>query len=154
MKDNLFKINHFGITVGDLERTRSFYEKLGFEYAGKLTKEDGSDVLDYPCYEELTGVPGCSFKIMMMEGYGITLEFLQYVVPEEIVIDTKPYIRGTGHLCIECTDPIKAYEDLKNSGVEMLGKKAVCIDGGTHTGVYAYYFKDPDGYILEIKKEA
>lgn len=155
MKDNIFEIDHYAITVRDLKKTREFYESiLGFEFAGQLLTEDGNDVLAYPSYEDLTGVPGVKFKIMFMKGYGITLEFLEYVYPEEIVIDTKPYIRGTAHLCFHAKDAQKAYEELSRKGVELCVGKAVRIEGGTHEGVCAFYFKDPDGFLLEIKTEA
>lgn len=152
-KDYIAGIAHYGITVSNLERTRDFYENvLGFEYDGMLTMDNGSDVLDIPCYEEVTGVPGVKFRIMNMHGYGVNVEFLQYVYPEEIVIDTQPYIRGTSHLAFVVNDPERAYAELKAKGVDVTSDHAVCIDAGTHTGVYANYFKDPDGFILEFCK--
>ncbi len=70
------------------------------------------------------------------------------------MIDTKPYIRGTAHLCFHAKDAQKAYEELSRKGVELCAGKAVRIEGGTHEGVCAFYFKDPDGFLLEIKTEA
>ncbi|MGI6696647.1 MAG: VOC family protein [Christensenellales bacterium] len=153
MKENISHIGHYGITVSNLERTRDFYENvLGFEYEGKLTMDDGSDILDIPAYEEVTGVPGVKFRIMNMKGYGINLEFLQYIYPEEIEIEIQPYIRGTSHLALVVKDPEKAYAELKNKGVWVSSDRAACIDRGTHKGVYANYFRDPDGFILEFVK--
>ena len=153
MKDYISHVGHYGITVSSLEKTREFYENvLGFEYDGKLVKEDGSDILDYPSYEEVTGVPGVKFRIMNMKGYGINLEFLQYVYPEEIKIDVQPYICGTSHLALVVKDPDKAYAELRAKGVKVSSDRAVCIEAGTHKGVYANYFRDPDGFILEFVK--
>lgn len=152
-KEYITHVGHYGITVSNLERTREFYEDvLGFTYEGKLVKEDGSDVLDYPSYEEVTGVPGVKFRIMNMSGYGVNVEFLQYVFPEEIHIDTQPYICGTSHLALVVNDPEKAYAELKAKNVKVSSDHAVCIEAGTHKGVFANYFKDPDGFILEFVK--
>lgn len=153
MKEYISHVDHYGITVRNLERSREFYEDvLGFEYEGKLTMPDGSDILDMPCYADVTGIPGVKFRILNMRGYGCRIEFLEYVFPEEIEIDIQPYIRGTSHLALVVDDPHKAIEDLKKKGVKISCDHAAYINEGTHEGVYANYFRDPDGFILEFVK--
>ncbi len=148
MKNNIFRINHFAITVSNLEKTREFYENiLGFEFVDK--HED----MSLPYYGDLMGIPNAKFKIMNLKGYGIILECIEFIYPKQINIDMKVNINGTAHIAFQAKDVPKLYEEWEKKGVNFCAKRAVCIEEGHHKGYHAFFFKDPDGFTLEVMSE-
>ncbi len=145
MSSDFFALNHVGIIVEDLDVTQHFYEeKLGFKVLSR--NEDVS----LPYYGEIIGLAGARLKMLNMAGYGIVIEFIQYVYPEPEKIKIKQNMIGTAHFCLETDDVPALYEKFRKEGVELLAKKAVLVEEGEHKGNFAFYFKDPNGIVLEV----
>ncbi len=145
MKDDIYAIDHYAVTVRDLDETRKFYEDiLGFEV---IDRQDNNTL---PYYAELIGLPDAKFNIINMKGYGIVIEFLEYFSPGKIEMDTQANITGSAHLAFRVKDVFKLYEEWGKKGVNLCAKRAVCIEEGRHKGICAFYFKDPNGFILEV----
>ena len=56
---------------------------------------------------------------------------------------------GSTHVCIDVPDLQKAYDDLREKGIEFLAPP-LHIDSGPLEGCSFVYFKDPNGVTLEL----
>jgi catechol 2,3-dioxygenase-like lactoylglutathione lyase family enzyme len=130
--------HHTGLTVSDLDRSISFYERLGFEVAERFD-EEGEEV------ERGVGVPGAKLRAAMLEGANSRLELIEYVRP---LGGRAPHPNngiGAAHVCLEVEDVDAAVAELRAEGVEFLS------DPITHeAGIRWVYAKDPDGITAEL----
>ena len=131
---------HLGLTVGDRERSVSFYrDVVGFEVA---RLNDFSPVE----FGELTGNPGASIKVAMMCLGELTLQLVEYVEGGgDSVTVGHPYA-GSPHLCISVDDVDAYYARVGAKGVTVTSPGIVEIIPGTHS----FYVADPDGVPVEF----
>ncbi|MCH2155170.1 MAG: VOC family protein [Opitutales bacterium] len=141
---------HFSWTVSDLEKSVVFYtELLGFELVHEQVQQNAYT-------EKLVGYAGAHLKVAMLKlpGHhpgmsGHMLELLEYVSPKG-----ETYTEGTNHVLAAhlalCTDNIHAQHDrLSQAGVKFVSEP-VALTAGRNAGGYACYFRDPDGFTLEL----
>lgn len=126
-------LHHGGLSVSNLEQSLEFYKRvLGFELDTKITTSDGSmtivhmkrgqDYLELFCHQSPQALP----------------DFAKDVKTDFKVI-------GTKHVAFSTNDPEGVHLFLQEQGVEGLSP---IHDNNPH---YKYFFfKDPDGIILEI----
>ncbi len=128
-----FKMDHFAISVSDADRSKAFYEKLGF-----------SIVKDYEAEDK-------SVRILHMEMDGVILELFCYPdstpVPdftETVAKDLK--VRGAKHMGLMAADLNEAARYLMEEGLidEMPQIRAGRL------GRDYFFIKDPDGINVEI----
>ena len=120
---------HTCYRVLDLERSKAFYEKLGFEELRRL-----------PIRDEATNL------FMGLPGDGARLE-LTYNHDR-----TEPYEIGTGygHIAITAEDLDATLERLADDGIEPEKPPYRVREGGSRI----CFVRDPDGYRIELIERA
>jgi catechol 2,3-dioxygenase-like lactoylglutathione lyase family enzyme len=131
-------VNHVAFGVADLERTRSFYQRLGF--TGQLFESDGYFEPMHPWFHPRT--PPRQRMTLLTSPYGGALEPVQHFPPS-------PDMRGEwGHLGTfefavgaRCID--SAIEHLAAGDIALVGDPVTIDLGDGATWRYAY-IQDPD----------
>lgn len=103
-----YKIDHYGITVVDLDRAAEWYRTLGFEETRRADK------------------PDLRLRLAIMELKGSKLELIE---PHENPLNTPLHKPGTQHIAFSVDNLIEAYDQLRENG-------AVFIDELHTRGAY------------------
>jgi len=139
---------HVNVNCSDFERSRAFYELLGFEHMVEVaptnTREVGAAV-GMPPYR----VKGALF-VLRTGGRPFVLDLLEWQQPTD---PAEPYPHlyhlGIARIALSTDDLAGDMARLKAAGVEFLSEPAsVTMDGQPATTFVC--FRDPDGTILEL----
>ena len=138
--DNFHGLQHIGIPVTNLERSRNFYGRLGFTQAmsaGFL--EDGE--------------PG---QCLMMQRGGALVEL--YQLPPSALAEIRARSDGhVDHIAFDVRDVQAAFAELKALGFETIEPQPVFLHFWEH-GCWYFAIRGPDGEKLEfneiVKKES
>jgi len=126
------RINHIGLRVKDLETSRQFYEKLGFEF--------------------LVGPVGPEPVAIMEHPSGVNINFILNStdeIPSNILMDIPDKHTGYTHIALEVTD--------LDSVQEFLHQNKISITEGpitTPDGALLIFIRDPDENVIEFHKPA
>jgi catechol 2,3-dioxygenase-like lactoylglutathione lyase family enzyme len=137
-------LHHLGIVVPDLDRARTFYEKmLGFE----LVMEESWQAPD-ELYDQGTGLKNSAARGYIMKGANCYLELWQYISPisSEDPTEYCANDHGLRHLCFEVDDVTAEWERLKNLGGTPMNPPVFFDDEGNG----AVYCRDPFGNLIEF----
>lgn len=131
--EKMFGVDHYAISVSNSERSRGFYEKLGFRTVKDYQADDGS------------------VRIVQMENNGFLLEMFCYPgsdpVPDFVeTLNTDLHVNGAKHMALAVESPEKAAEYLLREG--LIGEMPVINEG--RLGRPYFFIKDPDGIFVEI----
>lgn len=132
-------VSHVGLRVRDLDRSKAFYEALGFTEVNRLTVPD-------QMAEGLLGLaPPIGFEAVYLRNGGVVLQLLTfsgYPAPDE----PERGLVGAGltHLSIAVADVAAAQDAVRGAG------GTVVADPG---GGFACMVRDPDGQLLELVNE-
>ena len=148
-------LDHVAVTVSDMERSLAFYcDLLGL-------KEVERHHLEGEVISKMAGKPDVIMEVVRLEAPetpGVLLDLQQYVAPEGKVSEAQLGDVAHSHFCFGVPDVWAAYEELTAKGVEFVSEPvSFDLEWGI---VYVVFFKDPDGFILELmqvpieKKEA
>lgn len=137
-----------GMTVGDLDRSVEFYTGvLGFSRVAEA--ESAGENL-----EHLTGVFGARVRTALLRLGCEQIELTQYLAPEGRLIprDSRSNDRWFQHIAIVVSDMQRAYAQLREHKVRhaSTGPQTLPQYLPNAAGIRAFYFKDPDGHVLEI----
>jgi catechol 2,3-dioxygenase-like lactoylglutathione lyase family enzyme len=138
-------VYHTGFTVSDIERSLTFYrDVLGLSLVKRQTGTA-------PYLATVTGFEGVRLEIALLQPAdgGSMLELLQYVSHPAPATDRATNRPGNGHLCFKVDDVRGACAELKRRGVALISE-ATEITAGAHTGGWGVYFRDPDGFTVEL----
>jgi len=122
------RINHVGIRVADLERSRAFYQKLGFEFIMGPVGPEPVAIMEHPC--------------------GININFILNADPSattNMLMDIPQKHPGYTHMALEVTD----IESVKHQLIELaipLSGEPITIDNGS----VFIFIRDPDGNVIEL----
>lgn len=138
-------LDHVAVTVSDMERSLRFYcDLLGL-------KEVERHRLEGETISKMAGKPEVIMEVVRLEAPetpGVMLDLQQYVAPEGKVSDAQLGDVAHSHLCFGVPDVWAAYKDLSEKGVEFVSEPvSFDLEWGI---VYVVFFKDPDGFILEL----
>ena len=123
-------INHIGIRVSSLEKTRMFYEQLGFEFLVGPIGPEPVAIMEHPS--------GININLILNADSGVT---------KNILMDVPDKYPGYTHIALNVID-IKAVEDsIKNLGIEITEGPVTLPDGGI-----MFFIRDPDGNVIEFHK--
>jgi catechol 2,3-dioxygenase-like lactoylglutathione lyase family enzyme len=129
-------VNHIGLCVHDIDRSRRFYEELlGFEYERELAPPDD------PTGKLLQLQPPVGLRAVYLRKDGLVLELLAYEghrVPPRARSMDEP---GLTHISIGAEDHRRLLDRVAALG------GAVVTD--TDIGV-AVFIRDPDGQLIEL----
>ena len=136
------------MTVSDMDRAVAFY-------SGVLTFEKVSDVeLTGDPYEHLEGVLGLRMRVVRMRLGGEFIELTEFLAPKgrPIPVPSRSNDRWFQHVAIIVSDMDKAYRRLRQFKVEHAssGPQRLPDWNPNAGGIWAFYFKDPDGHPLEV----
>ena len=135
--------HHPGLSVPDLEKARSFYEKLlGFKVVGEESWEAPS-----PTYDQGVGLKNSAARGYLLQGSNTYLELFEYSLPKPA---GDPSSRGANdygitHLCFQVDDVQQEYERLQTLGGITMNPPIEFPEGGG-----AVYCRDPFGNIIEF----
>jgi lactoylglutathione lyase len=135
LQGNLQGLQHLGIPVTDLERSRAFYMQLGFTEAMRK---------DIP--RKLEPV-----RVAMMEHENFTIELYQLDQERRQEIAT----RSDGHIdhvALNVLDIEKAYTEIKALGMEILEDNAPVYLPFWEHGVRYFTVRGPDGEKIEFNQ--
>ncbi len=137
-----------GMTVADLDRAVAFYTGvLSFELTGEGEHHG-------PGLERLTGVFGARARTARLRLGDERIELTEFLAPEgrPMPTDSRSNDRWFQHIAVVVSDIDRAYAHLR-------AHKARHASPGPQTlpawnpgagGISAFYFKDPDGHVLEV----
>ena len=121
-------INHVGIRVSDLEKARSFYEQLGFEFlAGPIGPEPVA-IMEHPS--------GVNINLILNADSGIT---------ENILMDVPERHPGYTHMALDVTDIETIEASINNMGIEITEGPVTLPNGGV-----MLFIRDQDMNVIEF----
>ncbi len=140
---------HVNINVSNFERSRAFYEALGFRLIWMVPATNSEEVA------AAVGMPPYRVKggLMTLEGaeHPVVIDLLEWEHPRD---DAPPYghlyHHGLARIALATADMDADLETLGAMGVEQVGPPARVVVDGVATGGRFVCFKDPDGTILEL----
>ena len=137
-----------GMTVGDMDRTTEFF-------ADVLSFEKVSDVeVAGEAYEHLEGVFGLRMRVVHMRLGDESIDLTEYLAPRgrPAPTDSRSHDHWFQHIAIIVSDMDRAYQWLRQHKVEHAssGPQLLPEWNKNAAGIRAFYFKDPDGDVLEI----
>lgn len=136
-------VRHFGIVVGDVDRSVRFYRDLLGLKIVKVAMESG------PYIDNILALDHVSVKtVKMAAGEGETLlELLEFVShPRHFDPGREICSLGPSHLAFTVENVDSLYEQLSLSGVSFNGPPQVSPDGYARVA----FCKDPDGSSIEL----
>jgi catechol 2,3-dioxygenase-like lactoylglutathione lyase family enzyme len=143
-------VDAVGMTVSDMDRAVSFYsDVLSFRKISDV-EVAGSE------YEHLQGVFGLRMRVVRMQLGGESIELTEYLAPKgrPVPVDSRSNDRWFQHIAIVVSDMDRAYQWLRKHKVQHAspGPQRLPEWNRNAAGIEAFYFKDPDGHVLEIIK--
>ena len=145
MVNSVNVLDHVSVTVSDMDRSLAFYcDMLGL-------KEVERHRLEGETISKMAGKDDVVMQVVRLqapETEGILLDLQEYVEPAGKVSDAQLGDVAHSHICFGVPDVRGTYEELKAKGVEFVSEP-VSFDLEWAI-VHVVFFKDPDGYILEL----
>ncbi|WP_025820931.1 VOC family protein [Shewanella marina] len=126
------RINHVGLRVNDLDRSRQFYQKLGFEF--------------------IVGPIGPEPVAVMVHPSGININFILNSNIDDgvnMLMDVTDKYAGFTHIALQVDNLAMVEQQLIGLGLE--------ISGGpikVETGAQFLFVRDPDMNVLEFHQTA
>lgn len=138
-----------GFTVADLDREVEFFTRvLTFDKTAEF-EVSGAE------YERLVGVFGARARVATLRLGDERLELTQFLAPttgRPIPPDSRSNDRWFQHIAIVVTDIDAAYARLRERGVAHASTCPQRLPDWNRNagGIRAFYFKDPEGHVLEL----
>jgi catechol 2,3-dioxygenase-like lactoylglutathione lyase family enzyme len=139
-------VDHFGVTVSDVERSLVFWrDLLGLE-------EVGRGVIEWEHLDRLVALPDTKIEwVELTISGGGTVELSQYHRPVgEPVVPGEENEPGRSHISLLVDDLVSVLAGLRAAGVRARSDEPVDIPVGAYAGGKAAYVFDPDGVEIEL----
>jgi len=145
---NVSGMIHVNINCSNFERSRRFYEALGFRVVWQVPPTNTAEVA------AAVGMPPYRVNgaLMALEGaeHPLVIDLLEWQSPSD---DAPPYPHlyhlGLARLALATADMDADLAALARMGVEFIGPPARVVVNGVAGGRFVC-FKDPDGTVLEL----
>jgi catechol 2,3-dioxygenase-like lactoylglutathione lyase family enzyme len=148
-------LTHININCSDYERSKAFYELLGFREFWQVPETNRAEIAAAVGMAPYR-VRGALLKLETDESGGVplTIDLLQWIDPHD---DAAPYPhlyhRGIARIALTSSDLDADVARLKSAGVEFISDP-VQLDPGSPISPRFVCFKDPDGTVLEFVENA
>lgn len=142
------RLGHLNINVSDFERSRAWYQMMGYELTRKLPTTESLDVAKAMGFDAPFEIEGA---ILTHQSDGSTVELVQWIKPYD---PEQAYPIPVNHFGMHRTALLSAdieadVETLRSQGVEFLSPITPCCSGDdSSSSIIAFY--DPDGTIVEL----
>ena len=126
------RINHVGIRIADLARSREFYSRLGFEFIVGPVGPEPVAIMEHPC--------------------GVNINFILNADPSattNMLMDIAQKHPGYTHMALEVTDIQAVKQQLKGMNIELSGGPNTIPDGSVFI-----FIRDPDNNVIEFHMPA
>lgn len=137
---------HVNINCSDFDRSREFYEWLGFRLIAMVPETNTPEVaaaVGMPSYRVRGG-------IMHLRGENTLIDLLEWREPSDPGAPyPNLYHRGLARIALRTTDFESDLAELRARGVELVGPPATVEWPGQPTSRIVC-FRDPDGTVLEL----
>ncbi|MFO0848241.1 MAG: VOC family protein [Gemmataceae bacterium] len=148
VKPPVAEVVSVGVTVRDMDTSVAFFRDV-------LTFETVSDdEVAGEHYERLTGVFGVRLRVVRMKLGEEVLELTEFLAPRgrPVPADSRSNDGWFQHVAVVVTDMDEAYRRLRTHKVEhaSTGPQTLPAWNKAAAGIRAFYFKDPDGHVLEV----
>jgi len=128
--DQISRINHVGLRVRSMERAKSFYEKLGFNFiAGPIGPEPVA-IMEHPTDININFILNASNDAS----------------PGNVLMDVPEKHTGFTHIALEITDKKAVELHLKEAGIPIT-ETVELPDGAAF-----FFIRDPDGNVIEFHR--
>ncbi|MBT5495706.1 MAG: VOC family protein [Alphaproteobacteria bacterium] len=122
------RINHVGLRIRDLERSRAFYEVLGFEFIVGPIGPEPVAVMEHPS--------GVNINFILNAGDDASAD--------NILMDVSAKHTGYTHIALEISDRVSVKQQLTKAGVSIT-ETVELLDGAVF-----FFIRDPDGNVIEF----
>jgi len=143
---NVTGMMHANINCSDYEKSRAFYEMLGFKVVWEVPETNTPEVA------AAVGMPPYRVRgaLLSLPNGGTLIDLLEWKEPKA---EGAPYPHlyhlGIARIALVTSDLDADLAELREMGVELISEPATLPGpGGTKTRFVC--FKDPDGTILEL----
>ncbi len=142
-------LDHVAVTVSDLDRSLAFYcDLLGFE-------EVERHLLEGETISKMAGKEGVVLQVVRLaipETPNILVDLQLYIEPPGENSNAVLGMANQGHFCFGVSDMDRCYRELTAAGVEFVSEPVVFDlgDEWEYGALKVVFFKDPDGFILEL----
>jgi catechol 2,3-dioxygenase-like lactoylglutathione lyase family enzyme len=148
---HIFRLAQLNINVSDFERSRAWYQMLGYEVSQELASTDSLEVANAMGFEHKIETRGA---LLTHPGDGSMLELVQWITPynPERAYDIPANHLGIARIAFGTSDIEADVATLKSQGVQFLSGITPCCQGPDSSGgIIAFY--DPDGAIIELAEQ-
>jgi catechol 2,3-dioxygenase-like lactoylglutathione lyase family enzyme len=143
---NITRLLHININCSDFDRSRQFYELLGFEIFMPVEPNGTAEVAAAVGMQSYV-VRGA----LMKHPSGTVIDLLEWQQPRD---EDAPYERlnhlGIARVAFASSDIAADMRLLAAAGVEFLSDRASEVAGPSGTTIRFVCFRDPDGTVLEL----
>jgi len=139
-------VHHVGFTVPSVDRSAALYSKL------LGTEPFVRRVFEAPYTAEQIGYPGARLDVALIHtpGTDVFLELIEYLEPIGTQVDMETKNPGTTHLCLASGDLDVDFAWFCECGFVPRSSGPVAITSGPNQGKRVGYFRDPDGFTIEV----
>jgi catechol 2,3-dioxygenase-like lactoylglutathione lyase family enzyme len=148
---HIVSLGQVNINVSDFERSRAWYQMLGFEVSRELPGTDSVEVANAMGFDEPFEIKGA---IVTQQVDDSTLELVQWISPHnpERAYPVPINHYGIHRMAFSTTDIDADVAALKAQGVEFVSEVTPCCSGpDSWGGIVAFY--DPDGVVVELVEQ-
>jgi catechol 2,3-dioxygenase-like lactoylglutathione lyase family enzyme len=135
LQGNLQGLQHLGIPVTNIERSKAFYMQLGFTEAMRTDIQAQPEVI----------------QVAMMEHENFTIELYQ-LGQEDLQEIAKQADGHIDHVALNVLDIEQAYAEIKAAGLEILEDNAPVFLPFWEHGVKYFTVRGPDGEKIEFNQ--
>ena len=138
-------VQHFGLTVSNLDEARHFFhDLLGLE-ATEVRETSG----ERP--ETILGIPKVSLRLCLFKlPDGNNLEVIEYLNPRGTKLDLRTCNPGVPHIAFVVEDIQKMYDDLSAKGVKFVNPPYWGGQSVAGPGWGVCFLRGPDGISIEF----
>ena len=145
------RLAHVSINVSDFERSRAWYQMLGYELTARLPATDSIEVARAMGFDEPFQIDGA---ILTHPADDSTIELVQWITPHdpERAYPLPVNHLGIGRIALATEDIAADVATLKAQGVMFVSEITPCCSGPDSWGSIVA-FHDPDGAIVELVEQ-